>query len=41
MNPTNEINIAKNERFFETVAQNRGHNVKIFTDLKKAQEWLL
>ena len=31
----------EDEKFFETVAQNRGHNVKIFTDLNKAQEWLL
>jgi len=31
----------EDKRFFETVALNRGHNVKIFTDLNKAQEWLL
>ena len=31
----------EDKRFFETVALNRGHNVKIFADLNKAQEWLL
>ncbi len=27
--------------FFETVALNRGHMVKIFTDENKAREWLM
>ena len=29
-----------NNRFFENVAVNRGHNVKIFTDEKEAINWL-
>ena len=27
-------------RFYETVAMNRGHNIKLFTDYGKAVEWL-
>ena len=34
----NEIN--DNMIFFETVALNRGHNVKFFTDLEKAKDWI-
>ena len=29
-----------NKEFFENVAVNRGHNVKIFTDINDAMEWL-
>ena len=27
-------------RFFETVARNRGFNIRLFGDIKKAAEWL-
>lgn len=30
----------ENTRFWETVSVNRGLNVKVFTDLKKAQKWI-
>jgi hypothetical protein len=29
-----------NKEFFENVAVNRGHNVKIFTDINDAMDWL-
>ena len=29
-----------NKEFFENVAVNRGHNVKIFTDINNAMDWL-
>jgi hypothetical protein len=29
-----------NKQFFENVAINRGHNVKIFTDITDAIHWL-
>ena len=29
-----------NKQFFENVAINRGHNVKIFTDMNEAIQWL-
>ena len=29
-----------NKQFFENVAINRGHNVKIFTDMNSALQWL-
>ena len=30
----------KNASFFETVAINRGHNVRLFHDLEEARRWL-
>ena len=32
--------IEDNQRFFENVARNRGHNVRIFTDINDAEQWL-
>jgi hypothetical protein len=30
----------KNQTFFENIAVNRGHNVRIFTDINDAEKWL-
>jgi hypothetical protein len=30
----------ENSKFFENVATNRGHNVKIFSDISDAKKWL-
>lgn len=29
-----------NASFFETVSQNRGHNVRLFRDMEEAKKWL-
>jgi hypothetical protein len=33
--------IMKDHHFLETVAKNRGHNVKVFENTKDASEWLI
>ena len=34
-------NLISPEDFFETVAINRGVNIKVFVDIKEAKKWLL
>ena len=31
----------RDARFFETVSANRGHSVKVFSDIEEASKWLL
>ena len=46
MSKINKVAIVDNEgfnynkNFFENVARNRGHNVKIFTNIDNAMQWL-